>query len=352
MARRSPATRDTEALDARTRILVLHGTEQMLKREAFDRLHHALNEQFGDIDPVILDSKTATLADVLDELRTRSLLQPHNLVIVDQAEQFVSAHRQALERYAQSPVDHATLVLRCDRWSRGKLDKLIGQMGALVKCQPPDRRQAAEWLIRRASKIHHCRLAPAAADQMVLRLGTQLMRLDSELAKLVLMVDQKQVIGVDDLNDLIGRSNDEKAWVVQQALLEALEGGSLPPGTRRDGRDSNTARFAIQKIRELVELSGQPDVLVCFFVADLMRKLNMALVMRQQGAPDAQIGRHFRLWGTQLRAFMGLLQRLDPVSAGRLFDRIVELDRRAKSGFGTPLHNIECFCAVVADELR
>ena len=161
MARRSPATRDTEALDARTRILVLHGTEQMLKREAFDRLHHALNEQFGDIDPVILDSKTATLADVLDELRTRSLLQPHNLVIVDQAEQFVSAHRQALERYAQSPVDHATLVLRCDRWSRGKLDKLIGQMGALVKCQPPDRRQAAEWLIRRASKIHHCRLAPA-----------------------------------------------------------------------------------------------------------------------------------------------------------------------------------------------
>ena len=122
-------------------------------------------------------------------------------------------------------------------------------------------------------------------------------------------------------------------------------------------RDIQTRHFNISPRYEYTEvvqngIRTNKQVLVGYFVADLFRKLHVALMMRQQGAPDGQIAKHLRLWGPQQVAFTGFMRRLNSASAGRLFDRIVEFDRRSKSGFGTPLRNLECFCTAVADELN
>ncbi len=311
----------------------------MLKRDAMEQLRAAMQAEHGEVNVITFDGRTCELADVFDELRSYGLMQQYKIVVVDEADNFVSNHREALERYAAAPVDNGTLLLRANRWYPGKLDKLINKAGCLIKCEPQTAPKAAAWLIDRAKLVHDRKLDRATADLLVRRLGTALGRLDGELAKIAVLVDPGQTIDRELIEQIAGRGSDEQAWAVQEAMLEAL-------------LSERGAATAIGKLHEIVGLAGQPDVLVAYFVADLIRKLHLAMQLKRQGVPSGQIAKQMKLWGPRQAMFMRLLDRLDERAIAGLFDRIINLDVRAKTGRGNPLRNLEGFCAALADELR
>jgi DNA polymerase III subunit delta len=342
MARRSAASATSAtALGASTRICVLYGPEEMVKREHLDQLRLALAEAHGETETIIYDGLTATLADVLDELRTYSLMPVHKLVIVDHGEEFVKRFREAVERYAAAPVDQATLILRADTWNKGNLDKLIAKVGAIVKCEALTHGEAREWIARRAQAVHGRKLSPEAAGQLVQRLGADLLLLDSELGKVVLLAGDDQPVTPELVEQVVGRSSDEKAWAIQETVL-----AHLASGTRQNGGE------LLVKLHELVDLAGHDPVPITYALADLMRKLYLGAVLKRQGAGEQQIGRAVGLWNPQQQALLvKAIQRLGGPKLQRWFDRAVDLDRRGKSGHGEPLRNLECFCASLADEM-
>jgi DNA polymerase-3 subunit delta len=328
-------TKASGTLDASVRILVLHGQDDMLKRIYLQQMRYALQAEHGEVEIHQMEGPTAQLAEVFDELRSYSLMQQYKLVVVDDAELFVTTHRKALERYADNPVDHATLVLRSTNWNRGNLDKKIAKVGARRKCDALDAAQATDWLIKRMGSEHKRTIDKDAAAMLIRRVGRELMKLDSEAAKLALLVEADQPIDVELIEQTVGRSSDEQAWMVQEAVLAGVAKGSA-------GR-------TLEKIHELVALSGQPEVLVVYFVADIVRKLGVARSMREAGLSESQIGRELKLWGPRQALFMQVLPKLDGQAVEQLFDRVLELDGRSKSGFGKPLRNLECFCVALAD---
>lgn len=335
---RAPSKSKTPTLGPDTRICVLHGPEQWLKSRYLKDLRKALDEAHGETETFSFDGNNASLADVLDELRSYALMQHHKIALVDNAQDFVKEHRKALERYAEAPVDHATLVLRSDTWNKGTLDKLIAKVGAVIKCEPLKPAEAKSWLVKRCQAEHGKAIEPAAAALLVDRMGSELMPLDSELAKLALMVQPGEPIERGLIEQVVGKSSDEKAWEVQEAVLTGLS--------------SRSAGQAITKVRELIDLAGQAEVLVMYFVADLVRKLNVAVLMKQSGAPDGVIGKELKLWGPRQQLFMGVLRRMDPKSLAATFDDILEADRRSKSGLGNSRRNLECFCIRLADTIK
>lgn len=339
MARTTKASgKSKAALGVETRVCVLYGPEQWLKGRHLDDLRKALDAAHGETETFSFDGKTAGVADVLDELRSYALMQHHKIVVVDNADQYVKLHREAMERYAKAPVDHATLVLRSDTWNKGNLDKLIAKVGAVIKCEPLKPVQAKGWVVKRCPAEHGCAIEPAAAGLLVDRLGPELMTLDSELAKLALMVGKGEAIERGLIEQVVGKSSDEKAWEVQEAVLEGLGSRSAGP--------------VIGKVRELLDLAGHAEVLVMYFVADLVRKLNTAALMKGAGVPEGEIARAMKLWGPRQQLFMGVLRRLDPKSLAAAFDDVLEADRRAKSGFGNLTRNLECFCVRLADNVK
>lgn len=344
MARRTTKTDANVSLGPDTRILVLTGPEDMLKRQHLESLRAILTQAHGELQVIHFDGRSAELAEVLDELRTFSLMQQYKLVIVDDADQFVGeATRPALERYAESPVETATLVLRSEKWNPGRLDKIIEKVGAKIKCEPLSHADACTWVVKRCREAHQRKIESSAADTLVARLGTSLMALDSELGKLALMVEPNESITTRLVEQVVGRSGDEQAWAVQEAVLEALT--STRPG------QGTPAGTAIQRIHELIDVSGQPKELVAYFVADLMRKLNLAGMMRRQGVPEFQIGRELKLWGGREKMLLNLLRKLGPAGAAQAFDHVVRADANAKSGLGDATHNLEKFCVQLASKL-
>jgi DNA polymerase-3 subunit delta len=343
MAKKPPPS--TYDLGTQTRVLILRGPEEMIKRAAFAQLRQAIDKELGaSIEPVMLDGTRCQPAEVFDELRTMSLLQPFQLVVVDDADQFVSLYRDMVERYAESPADGATLVLRSVKWNSPKLDKLVEKVGAKVTADPLTAAEAIDWLIKRAVSHHQRKLDKACATTLVERLGTGLMRLDNELAKLALMVSDGETIPASMIDQLVGRGSDEQAWAAQEAVLAALAAPS--------GRGASPAGRAIEAVHELIDLANQPEVLVLYFVADLIRKLHLAAMLRKQGVKDFDIASQMKLWSPRKEAFFAVLRRLNEKTTGDLLRQIVRMDARSKSGYGKALPNLECFCATLTDELK
>lgn len=334
------ASKKPGTLDATVRVLILHGPEQMLQRERLAELRHAMQQAHGEVETLHFDGESATLADVLDELRSFGLMQQYKIVIVDKAESFVSTHRAALERYAEGPVDHATLVLKSDTWRAGNLDKKVAKVGAKVECKPLTTAAATAWLVKHAADTYQRKLERQAAGMLVAHIGCSLMRLDSELGKLVLLVEADQPITRELIEQVVGRGSDDAAYVVQDAVLNSL--------MARQHR----AGVAIAGVHEVIDIAGQPAVLVAYFIADLVRKLNEAWHMKAQGMTEGTIAKDLKLWGERQRTFMQVLRKLDEPTLAMLFDRITELDRRAKSGFGETVRNLECFCVELADTVQ
>jgi len=317
------------------RIVVLHGEDVFLQGVRLRELKDAVTEEHGEIESLRFEGKTSQLADVLDELRSFGLMQQHKVVVVEDADPFVTAHREALERYAAEPVDMATLVLRPGKWNKSwKLSKAVDKVGAVVKCEKLSAAEALRWTKERAKAPHNVKITAQAASLLTEHLGADLGRIDSELAKLAVNVGEGGTIEADAVEQLVGFSSDEMAWAIQEALL------------------SGRADDAIGKLHELVELSGQPDVLVTYFVADMMRKLHHAATMLGAGRRDFDICKELRVWGDRQRPFMDAARKLGRHRAAHLLAGLVEMDQRAKSGFGQTVMNLERFCVQFSAALR
>lgn len=319
------------------RIVVLHGQEHFLEREYLNQLHEALGrESVAEVEALHVEGKTAELAEVLDELRSFGLMQQHKMVVVDDADPFITAHRQSLERYAEQPVQMATLVLRAGTWNSGwKLHKLIQKVGKAVKCEPVRPEQAQRWLVKRAEHHHEHPIRSDAAALLVERLGPDLYQLDTELSKLAVAAPSDQPIAREQVERLVGRASDEKPWEIQNALLT--------------GRPEQS----IAKLHELIELAEIPKEVVSYFIAGLIRKLHHASMMLRQGAPASAVCKQLKVWPRERQQpFLQAARGLGPAGSAHLLGLLVEMDRRGKSGYGEHVRNLERWCIQFCEQLR
>ncbi len=319
------------------RLVVLHGKEQFLQTEYLRQLTEAIGKaQSGDVDTLRFDGSNTELADVLDELRSMGLMQQYKIVIVQDADDFVTKYREPLERYADAPEDMATLVLRPGTWNANwRLSKAVAKVGVVAKCDQVDEATAARWAGKRIEARYGRKLAPRAAAALVVRLGTNLTQLDSELAKLAVSVDENETVDVEQIEAMTGRSSERMAWDMQEALL------------------SGEAHTAISKLHELLDLSGQPKELIMYFVTDLVRKLHRAAGMVRQRVNEFQILKELKVWPAHRQPpFMQAVRALDERGTAKLLARITEMDSRAKSGFGDHRRSLEEFCILFTQQVR
>ena len=332
MARATPQQFD---LNASMRIVVLHGKELLLIHEATQRLITTLRDANGEIEQFSFDGASASLADVLDELRSYGLIQRHKLVIVDSADKFLTreGYRRAMEGYAKSPVEEATLLMRAETWRKGNFDKLVTKVGALAKCDLLSDTQATSWCIEECQNRHGCSIQRSAAMLLVERLGCGLVRLDSELAKLAAFVGSDNAINRDDVAALVGRSREEQAWVLQSAIMS--------------GRTSE----ALSKLRDLFEVSQLPEVLVMWAISDLLRRLHGAAQLLRQGQSPRAIAQQLRLWGPTGNRIVDTARRSAPRRFANLLQIAVQSDRQSKRGLGRPDRNLERLTVLVTDTI-
>jgi DNA polymerase-3 subunit delta len=126
---------------------------------------------------------------VFDELGTVALFgSGQRLVVVNDADPFVTDNRPALEAYVANPKTTGVLVLEVTRWpSNTKLYKAVAEKGLSIDCNAPSPGEMMKWMKARAEAEHNASLEPPAAERLLEIVGPQMGRIDQELAKLALM---------------------------------------------------------------------------------------------------------------------------------------------------------------------
>jgi DNA polymerase-3 subunit delta len=151
-------------------ICAVFGDETFLKSEVISALRRQVLE--GEEDAFSLTKfagKEAVLREVMDALATVSLFGGgRRLVVIEEADPFVSEFRAELEEYVARPVKGGVLVLDVKTWpGNTRLAKAVATSGLTIECKAPNERQVKTWLVQRAKTVHQVRLDAAAADALL-----------------------------------------------------------------------------------------------------------------------------------------------------------------------------------------
>lgn len=210
--------RDPSSLPDRP-VYAVFGDDSFLRREALktivEKLLHGDDFELG---VARFDGEHATLADVIDEVRTLPFFSKRRVVIVDGADPFVTKHRKDLESYAENPSGKGVLVLSVKTWpSNTKLAKIVEQTGFPIECKGPHERELTPWLTHLAKLRHRVQLDEDAARLLVELVGPEIGLLVSDLEKLAVYVGPAGRIQRDDVVKMVGAGRIETIWKAIEA---------------------------------------------------------------------------------------------------------------------------------------
>ncbi len=157
-------------------ICPVFGSERFLKKLVIKKLLEWLTGPDADFSLTELDGNVCQWHDVADELATRTLFggDGPRIVVVDDADAFVSQYRDQLEKLLEKPPLNGLLVLVVDSWAgTTRLYKRIDKSGLQIHCDAPTTKRGSsksrddakiiKWLVDRAKKQYDFDLPASCA---------------------------------------------------------------------------------------------------------------------------------------------------------------------------------------------
>ena len=210
-------------------IYAVSGDDAFLRDESLKAIVRlALGGPGDDMAVTRFSGDHASLADVLDEVRTLPFLAKCRVALVEGADPFVTAHRKELETYAEKPSKAGVLVLSVKSWpGNTKLAKLVDQSGQAIECKTPDEKELAPWLVGMAKGRFGAKLDADAATLLVELVGPEVGLLASEVEKLSVYVGERDQIGRSDVAKMVGSGRVETIWRTIEAATTGLAAEAL-----------------------------------------------------------------------------------------------------------------------------
>ncbi len=202
-------------------VVAIVGNDSFLRSDALARVLEPVRSEMGDLGPMRFEGDRATPAEVLDEVRTPSLLGGLRVAIVEDADEFISANRELMERYCAAPVSDSLLILLCNSLPRNtKLHKIIEGHGQIVACEAPKGPAFSTWIVQRASGTYEKKIAASAVQSLRRLLGDSPGWIDAELGKLAAYVGARPEITSADVNELTDQRREELVFGIIDAMSD------------------------------------------------------------------------------------------------------------------------------------
>jgi DNA polymerase-3 subunit delta len=203
-------------------IIVVYGDEEFLRRECSLKIREwVLGPDIDDFTYSAYEGDDVPWASVHDELRTPPFLGERRLVVVDDADAFVTLHRSSLENYLTKPSPCGVLQLTVSSWpGNTKLAKATEEVGLAIEAASPKPWLVADWVTQWARSRYDKSIDKDAADWLVELAGVHLGQLDQELGKLVSYAGDAPAISAELVDRLVAGTRTETAFKLLDMVLE------------------------------------------------------------------------------------------------------------------------------------
>jgi DNA polymerase-3 subunit delta len=194
------------------------------------------------------------LATVLDEVCTLPFFSSRRLVIVDEADTFVTKHRKDLESYVAHPSQAGILLLQVKQWTATtNLAKLVEKSGLAIDASAPREGELVKWLTQLAKARFGSHLAADSARLLVELVGPEAGLLAAEVEKLAVYAGESRRIERDDIAKLVGGGRVETIW-------KAL-----------DAATTGQARLALEHLDNLLAAGELPTPMLAAMTVSLLK---------------------------------------------------------------------------------
>lgn len=290
-------------------VYVIFGDELFLKRLAIAAVRRlVLNPDTAEFSFTSFLGDKASFADVMDELQTVSFFGDRRLVIVSDAESFVSKNRSLLEKEIQSLPDNATLVLDVKTWaSNTKLAKLVNKKSAIA-CKALSAGKLPKWCVDWSANKYGKQMTSSAASQLVNLVGTEMGQLDQELQKLAISIGDRKRISDEDVDRMVGRNQAENTWKIFDAIA-----------------DGNVTK-ALEILRQLFEMGEEPIRLLGAFSSQLRKIGQAARIATNLKKPLAGALADVGVQPFLLHGYEKQMRHLGPDRATKLYQKLTQMN--------------------------
>src|SRR5687767_4572189 len=304
-------------------VYALVGSDSFLQLQ---KLSDILRKMPPDVQRVDAEGERAELAEVLDELRSFAMFGGGKLVVVRDADAFITRFREQLEDYLAAPSDSATLVLRLASLPKNqKIYKAIDKVGEIESCDPP--KDLAKWAAERARTAHAMTLTPEAARLMADLVGDDLGRIDNELAKVAIDAGgSKQPVGPEKIAASVAFQREQEMWDMTNELA------------------AGHVAAALRRWRQLVQLDPSAEFRAVTWLGMWLENVRKALALNRKGLGGFAICQQLRIWPREMQdPFFKTACALGDAGAAAALDLLAEIDHQSKTGVGDAAANVERF---------
>ena len=306
-------------------VCVAFGDELFLRRQVLLKVREAaLKGEEGDFSLTNFEGRTALFRDVVEELTTVAMFGGRRLVVVEEADEFVTRYREQLEDYVGRPSRSSIFVLDVKSWpSNTRLYKAIAAQGLSIDCVAPTGAKLARWLGQWAQQVHQVQVSTAVAEMLVEMIGPELGLIDQELAKMALMAGDDKKITLEMVARMVGGWRAKTTWEMLDAAM-----------------DGKVAEAMLQLDRLLA--SGEAPVGLLGQISASLRRLAAATrLIRQAEVAGKRIAVGPALEQAGVKSFVvqkaeRQLRRLGRARGSQIYDWLLEADLDLKGYSAMP----------------
>lgn len=297
-------------------VVALYGAERYFRSEVLLRVPGVSGEE-GGLSLTRLAGELADLKTVMTDLRTVSMFGDRRVLLIEDADPFVSANRAALEKYAGQPAKGSLLILDVKAWKKTeRLYKLVEQHGLNIECGELKGAELIRWMQQTAKQEYGKTLDRENAAMIVAMAGDGLSMLRQEIAKLAALAGDAAAIHREDIIAAVGGWRTETTWV----MLDAL----------RDGQPGK----ALENLQKLFK-AGETPAKILGGVVYMFRKLAEATELARQGEKLSSALGRAGVYSSAVGPSEVYLKRLGFERASRILQLLMEADSEIKGGSRT-----------------
>jgi DNA polymerase III subunit delta len=297
-------------------MVVLTGKERFIKLEVLKWLKTGLFGIEGMLEAgdTTLRSKGLDFISLADELRMVSMWQSIKLVIVEDADEFVSSFRSQLESYAKNTAKKSVLVLDVTTWpATTKLAKIVKETGWTIECQELAGQKLIQWIIDWA-KLHYKKSISGNVAQLIVDLvGASMGLIEREISKLADYTGERNQITQKDVEQLVGGWKTETTWTMLNAVRDQEPG------------------IALEQLHQLLK-SGEPPMKILGGINFVFRKYAEATQLVYQGVPLPAALTETKFFPRDIEPATRYLKRLGRERASQITKLLHDADLNFKGG--------------------
>lgn len=294
------------------------------RRLALETLQEITDRVLGDADEQVCLSRYEGAVEwgvVLDDLCTLPFLSERRLVVIKDADAFITAYRENLEKYLDSPSETGVLVLMPESFPKTtRLAKRVVKLGGLVNCEAVKPRELPNFLVGYAKQKHQLSLPRDGVEALLELVGEDANMLSNEIDKIATFLggpeNSPKTIDLATIHKLTGSNRQFNVFNVIDAMTV--------------GQTS----LALSRLDQMLSHNRDAQYTVVGAFAWHIRRLYNARLMLDRGQYPQAIIKELRIW-SQGDRFIGQVKGLKLHRIAAMLTGLMDLDYAVKTSLRT-----------------